>query len=66
MRAVPESDAAVVAEASELLKDMLYDEDLFCYKHSWMEKALLFLDNHSVLHARTAFTQASAIFGVLF
>ncbi|KAG0553456.1 hypothetical protein KC19_12G012800 [Ceratodon purpureus] len=59
MRAAQEADAPMVAEASELVQELIYNEELFCYKHSWMANDFLFLDNHAVLHARTSFTHGS-------
>ena len=59
MRALRESEATTVAEASQLVQELIYNEDLYCYKHSWMANDFVFLDNHAVLHARTAFPHGS-------
>ncbi|MNL43598.1 Taurine catabolism dioxygenase TauD, TfdA family [compost metagenome] len=41
-------------ELVESLTEKIY-EPQFCYMHTWQEGDLLFADNHSLVHGRTAF-----------
>lgn len=57
-KAKNEEEAAEVKEFFDKISALFYDER-FAYMHNWEKHDILFADNHSQLHTRTAYKTAS-------
>jgi len=58
VKAADENEQEVVDRQLAKLIELCF-EDRFAYKHNWELDDILFADNHSQLHTRTAYTTAS-------
>lgn len=57
-KATHEEEAEEVQQFFDKISSLFFD-DRFAYKHNWEKHDILFADNHSQLHTRTAYKTAS-------